>query len=540
MSNITFVVDDDGIGTATLDMPGRPFNVFSEDMIDELETLVARIEVDPGITGIVIASGKDAFMAGADLSMVRSFTTLRHRASPDAIRATFSRLSYLLRRLEKLRVPTVAAVNGLALGGGLELAMACHRRVVARSDSPSLGLPEVLLGLLPGAGGTQRLPRLTSPAFAARMLMDGRPVTSAVAASAGLVDEVVEPDRLVERAGTLARATVAGAPWDRDGWHAPRDTDGMLAGPDAFERLCALGWMVPSVQHLYPAFGAIARCLLDGYGKPFDESMEVEFDNFLDLMLDPVAGSMVRTSFLSKTSAPKRAAQRLGSVSAAPRRITVSCTGEIPGRLRKHFSLVGVGDGEILIGLRRIPDEGPTGCATELRYTGDFDGCEAVEIAAPSGESGARSLAVVNRLRIVPIAVTPAERGPLQRMIETIREWDARHDLDASGRARLADALDLRAVFARAGLDVGAPAGFDRGDRGRALALLTAVSTEAAACLADGLFASVEDADVLAVVGLGFPAWTGGPLVFADGVARGEIDGLKVLPAGLSPPYYTD
>ena len=131
-----FVIGADGIGVATLDMPGRPFNVFSDDMIDELDALTTTIEQARGLKGVVVTSGKDAFMAGADLAMVRGFTTLRFEHDAATIRRSFSRLSYLLRRFEKLTVPTVAAVNGLALGGGLEFAMACHHRVAAHGEVP--------------------------------------------------------------------------------------------------------------------------------------------------------------------------------------------------------------------------------------------------------------------------------------------------------------------------------------------------------------------------------------------------------------------
>lgn len=540
MKNLRFAVDGDGLGTATLDMPGRPFNVFSDDMIDELEALVARIERDDSLDGVVIASGKDAFMAGADLAMVRGFTTLRHRESPDAIRRTFSRLSRVLRRLEQVRVPTVAAVNGLALGGGLELAMACHHRVAAQGEAPCLGLPEILLGLLPGAGGTQRLPRLTSPAFAARMLMDGKPVTPAVAQEAGLVDHLAEPSALLDSAQAVARRARAGARWDRGDWQAPADDEGVLTGPGAFERLCGLGWVDADVTHLYPAFGAIARCLLDGYAEPFDAAMEVEFDNFQSLMLDPVAGNMVRTSFLSKTAAPKRAAKRLGAVDAPPTRIAVVCAGAVPARLAKQFELVEPGDAEVVLGLRRVPDAPQTGCEVELRHAGDFDRCEAVEVAAVPGEAAARALAVLNRLRRVPIAAGPDAAGPAERLLRAVIDEDARQALDADARARLAVAADLRALFARAGLETGAAAAPGPADREHALELLAAVAAEAAACLDEGLLACPEDADVLAVTALGFPAWTGGPLTFADSVARGEVAGISQLPQGLAPPYYTE
>lgn len=552
MHNLSFVIGADGIGVATLDMPGRPFNVFSDDMIDELDALTTTIEQARGLKGVVVTSGKDAFMAGADLAMVRGFTTLRFEHDAATIRRSFSHLSYLLRRFEKLTVPTVAAVNGLALGGGLEFAMACHHRVAAHGEVPCLGLPEVLLGLLPGAGGTQRLPRLTSPAFAARMLLDGRPVTPAVAHAAGLVDHLAAPAQLVESARAIALNARAGARWDHDGWTAPADEDGVLAGADVAARLAALAWMGPRVAHCYPAIAAITRCLVDGQGLDIDAAIEVEVDNFLPLMLDPVAGNMVRTSFLSKTAAPKRAAAVLGGSAGALRRVALG--GAVPARLAQRVEIVDetatadlvlVRDTlpagarrEYAVGLREGVDAPATGCAAELRLVPDLDRAEAVEIAAAPGEMGVRALALANRLRLVPVVAAPAEPGPGRRLLDAVRGWCAEYAATPGERAPLADALDLRDLFARAGLATGERPQWGAEHRVDGLALLLAVAREAAACLADGAVGAPGDLDVLAVVGLGFPAWTGGPLAFLDGVARGEYAGLALLPGEAATPYY--
>ncbi len=556
MDNISFEIDAAGIGVATLDMPGRPFNVFSDDMIDELTALIERIENDGDLNGVVVASGKEAFMAGADLAMVRGFTTLRFAAGEDEIRRTFSRLSYTLRRLERLNVPTIAAVNGLALGGGLELAMACHHRVCAKIAAPCLGLPEILLGLLPGAGGTQRLPRLTGPAYAARMLLDGQPVTPAAALEAGLVDHLAEPAQLLDSARAVARNARAGARWDHDGWQAPADDEGVLDGADAIERLAQSGWVDAEVTHLYPAFAAIAHCLVDGRGLPIDDAIEVEVDNFLPLMLDPVAGNMVRTSFLSRTAAPKRAAARLGKPEAPVRRVAVNGGADLPDRFARRVEQVEeareadcalhfAGGGaevhpEYTIGVRAVPDEAPTGCAVEIRYAGAIDDAGAVEIAGEGGEMAARALALADRLRLTPVASTACEPGPAARLVTAVRSWAAAHAPDAQARGALAAALDLRALFARAGLDALHGQAHDPALRRAGLALMTTVAAEAAACLAEGLVDAPQDLDVLAVIGLGYPAWSGGPLSFLDGVRRGEIAGA-VLPGGLpAQPFYAD
>lgn len=539
LTNLRLEMVGADIAVVTLDMPGRPFNVFSDDMIDELEKLVVHLEEHAeDIRGVVVTSGKDAFMAGADLAMVEGFTTLRHRASNDEIRRTFSRLSYLMRRIERLPQTAVAAVNGLALGGGLELAMACHHRVAAAGDTPCLGLPEVLLGLLPGAGGTQRLPRLTTPAFAAPMLLDGKPVTPAAALAAGLVDRVVPAAELVDSACAMARELSAGARWDQPGWQEPADAEGVLAGEDAEQRLLGLGWADERVLHCYPAFRAIARCLLDGRDKDFDAAMEVEFDNFHTLMVDPVAGNMVNTGFLAKTAAPKRARDAAGAAQSKPRRVAIECDDDVPARLAGRFEVVDGNSADVHFGLRRLPDGRASGCAVEMRYAGDCNRAQGVEIAGAPGEPVAGTVAVAARAGLVPVVVAANEPGPAARLLAVVREWTMAAGTDEAQRARIATAVDGAGLFAAAGFETVPADDFSEGDRAAGLALLSLVAAEAAACLREGLVTAAQDIDVLAVFVLGFPAWTGGPLRFLDDVSRGDIAGAHASAQDSAESFY--
>jgi 3-hydroxyacyl-CoA dehydrogenase/enoyl-CoA hydratase/3-hydroxybutyryl-CoA epimerase len=521
----------DGVVLVTLDMPGRPFNVFSEDMIDELEALIDTLAARADSwRGVVITSGKNAFMAGADLAMVEGFTTLRHRAAPDAIRATFSRLSYLLRRLERLPQTLVAAVDGLALGGGLELAMACHHRVAAIGDKPSLGLPEVLLGLLPGAGGTQRLPRLTAPAFAARMLLSGAPVTPQTALDSGLVDRLVPAEALVASAVEMAQHSAPGARWDQPGWTPPADPTGLLDGADAEAALLQSGWTDPAVAHCYPALRAIVNCIREGRGRDFDAAMELEFDQFLGLMLDPVAGNMVNTGFLAKTAAVRRARERLGEATHQPARIALTCAGPVPARLASRLEVVNSADADLHLGLREVTSEADSGCAVEARYAGDFARAQAVELAAAPGESAAQAVAALSRVGLIPIAVSRTDSGPATRLLQAARRWLTEHAASDEQRAQIATAIDGAAFFAAAGLKTHHTASFEASDHERGLALLAAVAAEAAACVREGLVVAAQDLDVLAVFVLGFPAWTGGPLRLLEDARRGDVPGLT-LPA---------
>ena len=183
-------LDADGILLATIDMPGRAMNVFSRDMMDALEQIIARAESDVEVRGVVLTSGKAAFLAGADLEMIRMFAERARSGATEELHELFGHLGRLFRRLELSPKPFVAAINGLALGGGLEVCMACHGRVVADDTAIQLGLPEIKLGLLPGAGGTQRLPRLVGTAAGLRMLLCGDAVSPREALELHLVDEV--------------------------------------------------------------------------------------------------------------------------------------------------------------------------------------------------------------------------------------------------------------------------------------------------------------------------------------------------------------
>ncbi|MCK9285873.1 MAG: enoyl-CoA hydratase/isomerase family protein [Rhodocyclaceae bacterium] len=322
-SNIKTTLGDDGVLLAVIDMPGRSMNVFSLDMMNSLEKLLEHVESTGAVKSVVITSGKQAFLAGADLDMIRMFTERARTGSYDELHDLFGRLGRLFRRLEKSPKPYVAAVNGLALGGGLELSMACHERVLSNDRGVLVGLPEIKLGLLPGAGGTQRLPRLVGTALGMKMLLIGDPLTAAQALECGLAHELAAPVELVEAAKRRARALAQPkAPWDRPAVTfnaAPFD----FSRADAHAQITqAVGISDYQVEH-YPAYKAILNCVVGGWNKPMDEAGHWEMDCFVELLRDPVAGNMVRTLFLDRQRAAKLAPSRL-----KPAEVKVSIVGE--------------------------------------------------------------------------------------------------------------------------------------------------------------------------------------------------------------------
>src|SRR5437660_5955673 len=179
--NFRFELDGDGIALVTWDMAKRSMNVINQGVIEELVAIVEKVAGDAAIRGAVVTSGKDAFCAGADLTMLdrsaRLFAeTVRNHGEEAAAGLLFEesrKLSLVYRRLETSGKPWVAAINGTAMGGGFELCLACHHRVATNNPKTRLGLPEVKVGLFPGAGGTQRVARMLAPVDALQMLLRG-------------------------------------------------------------------------------------------------------------------------------------------------------------------------------------------------------------------------------------------------------------------------------------------------------------------------------------------------------------------------------
>ncbi len=203
-TNIQTELDADGILVARIDMQGRTMNVFSRAMMDSLDALMSFVSGEAAVKGVVLTSGKSAFLAGADLDMIRVFT---ERAKVDAVpelNQLFGHLGRLFRRLELSSKPYVAAINGLALGGGLEVALACHARVVLDDEKAvQLGLPEIKLGLLPGFA-VVRLADIVGRPKAKEMSILGDPISAEEAVRLGLALRTVAPERLMEEAMAMA------------------------------------------------------------------------------------------------------------------------------------------------------------------------------------------------------------------------------------------------------------------------------------------------------------------------------------------------
>ena len=296
-------VDAEGFVTATLRTPGRSMNMMTPECAAELGALLERLTADAALRGLIIVGAGKSFMAGADLKALGEMYDKR-LSSLGAFEFSHS-LNRLFRRLEICGKPVVAAINGVALGAGFELCLACHYRVVAEAPGAVVGLPEVKVGLLPGAGGTQRLPRLIGVEKALPRLLEGTHLAPAEALKLGAVHEVVEPAALLETARRwLHSAPEPVQPWDRKGFKVPggagMSTPGALA---AFTMASAQ--IVKNTFHNYPAPIAIASCVFEGSQVPMDAALRIESRYFAQLLLDPVSRNLIRTMFINKGLADK-------------------------------------------------------------------------------------------------------------------------------------------------------------------------------------------------------------------------------------------
>jgi 3-hydroxyacyl-CoA dehydrogenase/enoyl-CoA hydratase/3-hydroxybutyryl-CoA epimerase len=314
----------DGIAVVTVDLPGEPVNKVTADLRAEFAQLFGLLEGDASVRGVVLRSGKaDTWLAGADID---EFLTMTSAAQAEAL----SRGGQdLLARLESLAVPVVAAIHGACLGGGLETALACRYRVASDHPRTVLGLPEVQLGLVPGAGGTQRLPRLVGLQRALDMILTSRNVRARKAYQMGLVDELVHPAILTEVAIDRARKLADGAIEARRGPRG-RGATGVLLEDNPIGRAVVFrkareGVMAKTHGH-YPAPLAALAAVQAGYEKGRDEGFRAEARAFGEMAVSDQSKQLVflffATSALKKdpgvaTPAPEpREVRTLGIIGA--------------------------------------------------------------------------------------------------------------------------------------------------------------------------------------------------------------------------------
>jgi len=286
---LTFEVDAAGIGLATLDQPGRVMNVLTPVLMEAVATIVERLEKEDGLKGLVLTSGKPSFIVGADIDQLNQITTI------DQAFRLGEELKALMRRMEKCGKPVVAALNGTTLGGGLELAMACHARFAIDDPKAKIGLPEVKLGLLPGGGGTQRLPRLIGIQKSLELMTQGTELSPAKALGLGLLTGLATTrEELLQKARDWCLANPKAAqPWDTKGFRIP---GGDSKSPAVVQVLSIAPSMANAKAHgNYPAITHIMSCLYEGCLLDIDNALQVESRYFAACIVSQVSKNMIGT-----------------------------------------------------------------------------------------------------------------------------------------------------------------------------------------------------------------------------------------------------
>lgn len=300
---IRYEKDEQNVVTLTLDMPGRNANVINEQFGAALAEVLARLQTEAELAGVILTSAKKTFMAGADLEDLELFSdAAKVFAGSEALKAGF-------RQLETLGKPVVAALNGTAVGGGFELALACHHRIALDDPTIKFGFPEVTLGLLPGGGGVVRLTRMIGLQNSFPFLMEGKQVKPQEAKAAGLIDDLAaNQDELMAKARAwIAAHPKAQQPWDQPGYKMP---GGNAQNPKVVQMLAIAPAMLRKQTYgNYPAPEAIMRTAVLGSTLTFEAASRLESRAFAEVATSSVARNMT-TAFWFQLNEINKGASR--------------------------------------------------------------------------------------------------------------------------------------------------------------------------------------------------------------------------------------
>ena len=327
----------DGVLTITLDDPDASVNTVSPAWIDEMSGAFESARDDDSVTGIIIASAKQGFMAGADLKFILD------NPMDAAAGVRFSQRATRMHRLiETCGKPVVAAMTGFALGGGYELALACTYRVLADDARAVVGLPEVNVGLLPGSGGTQRLPRMIGMAKASEVLLGGASYAPETALDLGLVDRVEPAGQVIGAARAwLSTKPDSVRPWDRKGFSVP-ESDGLLKQSTAGWATMATARLSAKYGDNFPAPISILACLFEGIQVSFDKGLLIESRHFARLISGPVSRNVIRTTFVNRGAAERGARRPAGIPKSVTKRVGILGAGVMGAGIAFVSAKVGI------------------------------------------------------------------------------------------------------------------------------------------------------------------------------------------------------
>ncbi|RYG90917.1 3-hydroxyacyl-CoA dehydrogenase [Loktanella sp. IMCC34160] len=349
MTDFTMATDADGVATITWDTKGKSMNVMTLEAWDDLEALIDQALADDAIKGVILTSGKPgSFAGGMDLKVIAK---MKEMAGDDPAQGLFDGIMNahrIMRKIERAGMdpktlkggkPIVAALPGTALGIGLEIPLSCHRIIAADNPKAKIGLPEIMVGIFPGAGGTTRLSRKMGAMAASPLLLEGKLNSPEAAKRAGVVDEVVAPVNLLPRAKQWVLATAGEIPngkvevyprtlsdpsdpesdpvmmpmgsdsivkpWDQKGYKMP---GGAPYHPAGFMTFVGASAMVNGkTQGVYPAAKALLSAVYEGAMVPFDTALKIEARWFTHVLMNPSSSAMIRSLFVNKEALEKGA-----------------------------------------------------------------------------------------------------------------------------------------------------------------------------------------------------------------------------------------
>ncbi|MBY6050034.1 3-hydroxyacyl-CoA dehydrogenase NAD-binding domain-containing protein [Vannielia litorea] len=315
MTQFTKSIDADGVATLTWDTPGKSMNVMNMEGFQELDALIDDVLADDAVKGVILTSGKEgSFAGGMDLNIIAK---MKESAGDNPAKGLFDGIMAthkILRKLERGGMddknkggkPIVAALPGTALGIGLEIPLACHYIIAADNPKAKIGLPEIMVGIFPGMGGTTRLSWKLGAMGASPLLLEGKLNDPKKAKSAGVVDEVVAPEELLTRAKewVLSEPKIV-KPWDEKGYKIPGGTPYHPAGFMTFVGASAM--VNGNTKGVYPAAKALLSSVYEGMQVPFDTALKIEARWFTNVLMNPSSSAMIRSLFINKEALEKGA-----------------------------------------------------------------------------------------------------------------------------------------------------------------------------------------------------------------------------------------
>ena len=318
MADFTMKTGDDGVAIITWDVQEKSMNVANEQAFYDLESCIDQVLSDDAIKGAVITSGKSTFAGGMDLNVL---ARMKEDAGDNPAQGLFDgtmKIHSMLRKIERAGMdpktnkggkPIAAALPGTAVGIGFEIPLACHRIFCADNPKAKIGLPEIMVGIFPGAGGTTRLAWTLGAMGASDYLLQGKLVAPAKAKSAGLIHEVVDDPVAAAREWVLSEPKIV-KPWDEKGFKFP---GGNPNHPSGFMTFVGASAMVnANTNGVYPAAKALLSAVYEGSLVPFDTALKIEARWFTNILMNPSSSAMIRSLFLNKSALEKGAVRPEG------------------------------------------------------------------------------------------------------------------------------------------------------------------------------------------------------------------------------------